>query len=116
SHRRRLSTGASVANCLLLVGDDPAVLRGVGNYFESIGTEVYRASSAAAALEAYERARPDVVILDMGLPDANGLEVLQHLCGQGGAVIMLTGQGDIETAVRAMQLGAENFLTKPIDM
>ena len=105
-----------MANSLLLVDDDPAVLRAVGNYFESIGTEVYRASSAAAALEAYERARPDVVILDMGLPDANGLEVLEHLRGQGGAVIMLTGQGDIETAVRAMQLGAENFLTKPIDM
>jgi len=105
-----------VANSLLLVDDDPAVLRAVGNYFESIGTEVYRASSAAAGLEAYERARPDVVILDMGLPDANGLEVLEHLRGQGVAVIMLTGQGDIETAVRAMQLGAENFLTKPIDM
>ncbi len=105
-----------MANSLLLVDDDPAVLRAVGNYFESIGTEVYRASSAAAALEAYERARPDVVILDMGLPDANGLEVLEHLRGQGGAVIILTGQGDIETAVRAMQLGAENFLTKPIDM
>jgi len=105
-----------VANSLLLVDDDPAVLRAIGNYFESIGTEVYRASSAAAGLEAYERARPDVVILDMGLPDANGLEVLEHLRGQGVAVIMLTGQGDIETAVRAMQLGAENFLTKPIDM
>ena len=105
-----------MASSLLLVDDDAAVLRAVGNYFESIGTEVYRASSAAAALEAYERARPDVVILDMGLPDANGLEVLEHLRGQGGAVIILTGQGDIETAVRAMQLGAENFLTKPIDM
>ncbi len=105
-----------MANSLLLVDDDPAVLRAVGNYFESIGTEVYRASSAAGALEAYERARPDVVILDLGLPDANGLELLEHLRGQGVAVIMLTGQGDIETAVRAMQLGAENFLTKPIDM
>ena len=105
-----------MANSLLLVDDDAAVLRAVGNYFESIGTEVYRASSAAAALEAYERARPDVVILDLGLPDANGLELLEHLRGLGVAVIMLTGQGDIETAVRAMQLGAENFLTKPIDM
>ena len=105
-----------MANSLLLVDDDPAILRAVGNYFESIGTEVYRASSAAGALEAYERARPDVVILDLGLPDANGLEVLEHLRTLGVAVIMLTGQGDIETAVRAMQLGAENFLTKPIDM
>jgi len=105
-----------VANSLLLVDDDPAVLRAVGNYFESIGTEVHRASSAAGALEAFERARPDVVILDLGLPDANGLEVLEHLRAQGVAVIMLTGNGDIETAVRAMQLGAENFLTKPIDM
>jgi two-component system response regulator HydG len=60
--------------------------------------------------------RPDVVILDLHLPDAKGLDVLEQLRSRGGAVIVLTGQGDIETAVRAMQLGAENFLTKPVDL
>jgi DNA-binding NtrC family response regulator len=67
-------------------------------------------------VEAFERLRPDVVILDLHLPDMSGLEVLERLRASGAAVILMTGQGDIETAVRAMQLGAENFLTKPVDM
>src|SRR5207253_2243153 len=62
------------------------------------------------------RLRPEVVILDLHLPDVGGLEVLERLRPQGASVILLTGQGDIDTAVRAMQLGAEHFLTKPVDM
>src|SRR5437773_10157824 len=64
----------------------------------------------------FQRLRPDVVILDLHLPDVGGLDVLERLRPQGASVILLTGQGDIETAVRAMQLGAEHFLTKPVDM
>src|SRR5258706_12446566 len=60
--------------------------------------------------------RPDVVILDLHLPDLGGLDVLERLRSQGGCVILLTGQGDLETAVRAMQLGAEHFVTKPVDL
>src|SRR5256714_7403074 len=67
-------------------------------------------------MDAFDRVRPEVVILDLHLPDHGGLEVLERLRTEGAAVILLTGQGDIETAVRAMQLGAENFLTKPVDM
>ena len=105
-----------MADSLLLIEDDPDVLRAVGDYFERIGYEVSRAASGDAGLAAYERLRPDVVILDLHLPDMGGLEVLERLRLSGAAVILLTGQGDIETAVRAMQLGAENFLTKPVDM
>jgi len=60
--------------------------------------------------------RPDVVILDLHLPDLGGLDVLERLRSQGGSIILLTGQGDMETAVRAMQLGAEHFVTKPVDL
>jgi len=105
-----------VADSLLLIDDDADVLRAVGDYFERIGFEVYRETSGERGLDTFARLRPDVVLLDLHLPDLGGLEVLERLRGAGGAVILLTGQGDIATAVRAMQLGAEHFLTKPVDM
>src|SRR5207253_4103627 len=101
---------------VLLIDDDADVLRAVGDYFDRIGYEVGRAATAQTGFEAFDRLRPDVVILDLHLPDVGGLEVLERLRSQGGSVILLTGQGDIETAVRAMQLGAEHFLTKPVDL
>ncbi|MGH7672923.1 MAG: sigma-54-dependent transcriptional regulator [Gemmatimonadales bacterium] len=105
-----------MADTLLLVDDDAAVLRAIGEYFERIGYEVWREATGEQGLETFRRVRPDVVLLDLHLPDANGLVVLERLRGDNASVILLTGQGDIETAVRAMQLGAENFLTKPVDM
>ena len=105
-----------MADTLLLVDDDVAMLRGIGDYFERIGYEVWREGTGEEAMETYRRVRPDVVVLDLHLPDASGLVVLERLRREGAAVILLTGQGDIETAVKAMQLGAENFLTKPVDM
>jgi DNA-binding NtrC family response regulator len=105
-----------VADSVLLIDDDVEILRAIGNYFEHIGYEVARELSGEAGLAAYERIRPEVVILDLHLPGMDGLEVLERLRERGAAVILLTGQSDIPTAVRAMQLGAENFLTKPVDM
>ncbi|HEV8303645.1 MAG TPA: sigma-54 dependent transcriptional regulator [Gemmatimonadales bacterium] len=105
-----------MADTLLLIDDEEAVLRAVGDYFERIGYEVWREARGEHGIETFQRARPDVVILDLHLPDTSGLVVLERLRRDGAAVILLTGQGDIETAVRAMQLGAENFLTKPVDM
>ncbi|HLQ59574.1 MAG TPA: sigma-54 dependent transcriptional regulator [Gemmatimonadales bacterium] len=105
-----------MADTLLLVDDDASVLRAIGDYFERIGYEVWRDGTGEQALETFHRVRPDVVLLDLHLPDSSGLVVLERLRREGAAVILLTGQGDIETAVKAMQLGAENFLTKPVDM
>jgi DNA-binding NtrC family response regulator len=105
-----------VADSVLLIDDDVEILRAIGNYFEHIGYEVARELSGEAGLAAYDRVRPEVVILDLHLPGMDGLEVLERLRERGAAVILLTGQSDIPTAVRAMQLGAENFLTKPVDM
>jgi len=105
-----------MADTLLLVDDDASVLRAIGDYFERIGYEVWREGTGEQAMETFHRVRPDVVLLDLHLPDSSGLVVLERLRREGAAVILLTGQGDIETAVKAMQLGAENFLTKPVDM
>ncbi|OLC05867.1 MAG: hypothetical protein AUH42_06590 [Gemmatimonadetes bacterium 13_1_40CM_70_11] len=101
---------------VLLIDDDESVLRAIGAYLEKLGAEVHREATGQAGIETFERVRPDVVILDLHLPDAGGLEVLERLKTQGASVILLTGHGDIDTAVRAMQLGAEHFLTKPVDM
>src|SRR5439155_1666321 len=106
----------AVAETLLLVDDDADLVRAVGDYFERLGYDVAREDTGEGGVATFQRLRPDVVILDLHLPDVGGLEVLERLRPQGAAVILLTGQGDIETAVRAMQLGAEHFLTKPVDM
>jgi two-component system response regulator AtoC len=105
-----------MSDSLLFVDDDPDVLRSLGDYFERLGFEVFREETGEAALEAYARHRPDVVVLDLKLPGLDGLQVLEQLRRQDASVLLLTGYGDIATAVRAMQLGAENFLTKPVDM
>jgi DNA-binding NtrC family response regulator len=105
-----------MTDTLLLIDDDATALRSVGEYFERLGFEVWREGTAEQAMETFLRVRPDVVLLDLHLPDSSGLVVLERLRREGGAVILLTGRGDSETAVKAMQLGAENFLTKPVDI
>ena len=105
-----------MAGSVLLIDDDVDVLRSIGNYFERLGYEVTRELSGEAGLATFDRLRPEVVILDLRLPGMDGMEVLEHLRQRDAAVILLTGESDIATAVRAMQLGAENFLTKPVDM
>ena len=105
-----------MGDSVLLIDDDADLLRVLGDYFDRIGYEVAGAGTGEAGFEAFDRMRPDVVILDPHLPDVGGLGVLEQLKSRGGSIIFLTGQGDRETAVRAMQLGAEHFLTKPVDM
>ena len=101
---------------ILFVDDEPAILKSLGDYFEKLGHEVHRADNGKNGIAAFERARPDVTILDLKLPDISGLEVLEAIRRKNATVVMLTGYGEIETAVEAMRLGAENFLTKPVDL
>ncbi|HXY20560.1 MAG TPA: sigma-54 dependent transcriptional regulator [Gemmatimonadales bacterium] len=105
-----------MSDSIMVVDDDADVLRAVGDYFERLGYEVFRESTGEAAVEAFPRQRPDVVVLDLRLPGMDGLQVLEELRRDDASVLLLTGHGDIATAVRAMQLGAEHFLTKPVDM
>jgi len=105
-----------MADSVLLIDDDADVLRAVGNYFERLGYEVRRELSGEAGLQTWDRFRPDVTVLDLSLPGMDGLQVLEHLRQRDASVILLTGHTDVPTAVKAMQLGAENFLTKPVDL
>ncbi|MCA1789042.1 MAG: sigma-54 dependent transcriptional regulator [Thioalkalivibrio sp.] len=105
-----------MSGTVLLVDDDPAILRALGRYLTGLGYDVLSEPLGLAGVESYERHRPDVVVLDLDLPDINGLDVLERLREREACVVMLTGTGDIETAVKSMRLGAENFLAKPVEL
>ncbi len=92
---------------VLFVDDDQSVLQALGNFFLQSGYEVYEAPNGKEGV---------ALIADLHMPGMSGLEVLEVLKHRGAMVIMLTGYGEVEHAVQAMKLGAENFLTKPVDM
>jgi DNA-binding NtrC family response regulator len=101
---------------ILFVDDDAQVLKSLGDYFAKLGHEVIRASSGRDGLKAYDQHRPDVVVLDLFMPEMSGMDVLEVLARRNAMVIMLTGYGELDNAIQAMRLGAENFLTKPVEM
>ena len=105
-------------NRILLVDDDPVVRFGIRDFLESQGMQVTEAESVQKAHEKFRIASPDAAIVDFSLPDGDGLEVLQHIKSVDPdlPVIVLTGQGSIELAVRAIKQGAEQFLTKPVEL
>ena len=105
-------------NRVLLVDDDPVIRFGIRNFLESQGMQVIEAESVRKAQEKFRGASPDAAIVDFSLPDGDGLELLEHFknVDPGLPVIVLTGQGSIELAVRAIKEGAEQFLTKPVEL
>jgi two-component system response regulator AtoC len=106
----------------ILIIDDEKTFRVVAQ--AALSAEGFEAASAASAgegLAAARELRPDVVVLDRNLPDADGLAVLERLRGETSdapapLVIMATAYGEIENAVQAVKLGAFDYLTKPIQL
>ncbi len=103
---------------LLIVEDDPGARLGVRTYLESYGYEIDEAGTVGAAQEKLTTEVPDLVLLDYALPDGTALDLLRHLKLNRieVPVIVLTGHGSIELAVTAIKEGAEQFLTKPIEL
>ena len=101
---------------ILIIDDEPDITSTLARFFERSRHEVLVAHSAEEGLASYKRAHPDLVLLDLHLPDASGLDVLATLRAEEAVVIMITGQGDIEVAVESMRAGAENFLAKPVEL
>ncbi len=102
---------------LLLVDDDTAFLRRLARAMESRGFEVDMAESVAIGLAKVKASPPAYAVVDMRLEDGNGLDVVSALneVRQNAKVVVLTGYGNIATAVSAVKLGAVDYLSKPAD-
>lgn len=101
---------------ILLVEDSPAITRVYQQYLSIDRHRIAAAGSVAAALAALGEAVPDVIVLDLQLPDGSGLEVLKHVRAAGlhSAVVVVTANGSINSAVDAMREGAFDFIVKPV--
>lgn len=101
---------------VLLVDDDETSLRLLHRFFERLGWVTESTKSPQKAIAYYETARPSLVVLDLHMPVLGGIELLELLRNRDPdpSIVMLTGAGDVETAVAAMRLGAHNYLSKPI--
>ncbi|MCH8339849.1 MAG: response regulator transcription factor [Chloroflexi bacterium] len=99
---------------VLLVEDEVKIVRLARDYLERGGFEVLAASNGEAALATFRAHRPDLAVLDLGLPDMDGLDVLRALRRESNApVIILTARGDESDRLVGLELGADDYMVKP---
>ena len=105
-------------NHILVVDDESDVRELLKKFLTRRGYEVDTACDGRAALEAVRSNEPDIVLLDIRLPELDGLSVLQHLREESNsvAVITMSGVADEDTARRSLELGAADFITKPFNL
>ena len=102
---------------VLVIGDQGATLRALRINLTARRYEVLTAGDGASGLAAMARARPDVLILDLGLPDMDGTDLIKGIRGQTSApIIVLTAAGQESTKVAALDAGADDYITKPFGM
>ena len=99
---------------VLVVDDEPEIVRLVRDYLERAGFTVAVAADGPSALRAARSARPDIVVLDLGLPGMDGLDVARELRRDGEVpVIMLTARTEEADRVAGLELGADDYVSKP---
>jgi two-component system response regulator AtoC len=102
---------------ILIIDDEVAISTAFAMFFRHDGTNmVTEAPTGADGIAAYQRLKPDLVLLDVRLPDMTGFDVLERIRDDNPVVVMITAFGDVPMAVEAMHKGAENFLMKPVDL
>jgi two-component system KDP operon response regulator KdpE len=100
---------------VLIVDDEPAILRFLRTSLTANAYQVDEAEDGATALKLALRSPPDLLVLDLGLPDIDGFEVIRQLRESGSAlpIIVLSSRSDEAGKVKALDLGADDYLTKP---
>ena len=103
---------------LLIIDDDPLVLTTFSLTFGHMGFTVQTATSAGEGLHLLTQQPPDVVLLDISLPDQSGLDIFHQIYRFNARipVIFITGHGTTETAIEAMKLGAYDYFVKPVEL
>ena len=103
---------------LLIIDDEPLLLKSLGKAMTKEGYDVLMAPNAKEGFLTYEREVPDMVLLDLGLPDMSGLSLLKEMkkVKNDSIFIMMTGQGGVKEAVEAIKLGAMDYLCKPLEL
>ncbi|MCI0490264.1 MAG: sigma-54 dependent transcriptional regulator [Blastocatellia bacterium] len=105
-------------NRILIVDNEPAIRFGIRDFLESKGYSVEEAESCQGAEDIFRNSRPDIALVDYLLDDGNALDILPRLktVAPDVPIVILTGHGSIDLAVRAIKEGAEQFLTKPVEL
>lgn len=102
---------------VLIVDDEPQIRRFLRTSLPPHGYDCVEAEDAAGALTAYVKERPDVIVLDLGLPDRDGFSVIQEVRKEAlTPIVILSARDDVEGKVKALELGADDYVTKPFDM
>ncbi len=102
---------------LLIVDDDTEILALIQRYFSSQGFKVSTAINGTAMRTAIKAGCVDIVLLDLGLPREDGFELTRYLREHwGGAIVIVTGRGDSVDRVVGLELGADDYVTKPFDL
>jgi two-component system nitrogen regulation response regulator NtrX len=103
---------------ILVVDDEPDIRELVKEILEDEGMEVAVAEHAQAARDARRARKPDLVLLDIWMPDTDGISLLREWADSGslGPVVMMSGHGTVDTAVEATRLGALDFIEKPVSL
>lgn len=100
----------------LIVDDDEAIRTSLGQYLRSFGMEVSLAECAARMREVMRQSRFDIILLDLMLPDGDGLELCQSVVSTSDTpVIMLTARGDVSSRVLGLEWGADDYIAKPFE-
>lgn len=105
-------------NSILIIEDDKAIVDVLKMILEHDGFRIEKAFNGPSGIEKFREVAPDIVLLDIRMPKMDGIEVLQELkkIDSNSVIIMISGHGNIETAVQTTKLGAYDFISKPFDV
>jgi DNA-binding response OmpR family regulator len=100
---------------VVVVEDDVDVARLISNTLESFGFDVVRLSRGADVVRRVEEVQPAACLVDLGLPDVDGLQLVRKLEGRNMALLIITGRGDLADRIVGLECGADDYVVKPFE-